>query len=212
MPHLCIIADTHGKHRELTIPVCDILIHCGDFCRLHTDQHATLLDVDDWFAELPVEDIICVGGNHDFPLERGEFAFRNARFLTDEMIDVAGLTFYGSPWCPDLMGFAYFLEEKQLKKRWRRIPSGIDVLITHTPPRGVLDLSSSGVDHLGCPHLRDAVTRVKPKLHTFGHVHASFGSVQEGATRFINAAVVGGRDLEVRNPATEVVLSGPGSR
>lgn len=28
---LVVISDTHGQHDKLTIPECDVLIHCGDF-------------------------------------------------------------------------------------------------------------------------------------------------------------------------------------
>jgi hypothetical protein len=45
---LCIIADTHRRHREIAIPPCDILIHCGDMCSFQRDDLGTLQDVDDW--------------------------------------------------------------------------------------------------------------------------------------------------------------------
>ena len=50
MTSLCIIADTHKKHRQVAIPKCDILIHCGDFCSFQNHDIQTLEDVDMWFA------------------------------------------------------------------------------------------------------------------------------------------------------------------
>jgi hypothetical protein len=51
-----------------------------------------------------------------------------------------------------------------------------DILITHGPPRGHLDLL-----HLGCMHLLRELWRVRPKLHVFGHIHGGAGI---GTVRF----------------------------
>lgn len=207
MASLCIVADTHRKHRELTVPECDVLIHCGDFCSFEKEDANTLDDVDVWFAEAPVKHVVCVGGNHDFLLQSREFLFAHATLLEDRVVEIGGLSIYGSPWCPDLSGFAYYATEDQLIERWQQIPTGIDILITHTPPYGILDVPTSGSVHLGCPHLRDELQRIQPRLHVFGHIHASHGMHTEGGTRFVNAAVVGGRSFEVRHAPTMTRLS-----
>lgn len=197
MASLCIISDTHRRHREITIPPCDLLIHCGDFCSFGVEDQRTLEDVDQWFAEVPAKKIVCIGGNHDFPLYHAEFRFAHASFLQDMPLDAGGLTIYGSPWIPNLKGFAYYATEPTLLDHWREIPSGIDILITHTPPHGILDLPSVGIEHLGCPHLREELKRIRPRLHVFGHVHASHGTCLEDGIQFVNAAVVAGRDYLV---------------
>ena len=207
MVKLCFIADTHRRHRELVIPPCDILVHCGDICSFHEDDLGTLRDADAWFAELPAKHVLCVGGNHDFLLEQGQFRFSNAQLLEDRLVELCGLRIYGSPWCPDLPDFAYFMDGKSRAERWRRIPVGIDVLITHTPPLGVLDLPTTRNRNLGCPFLRDELMRIQPRVHVFGHVHASYGSASNQSTKSFNAAVVGGSDLVVRNPATHLELA-----
>lgn len=51
------------------------------------------------------------------------------------------------------------------------IPRGIDVLITHTPPRWHLDQPAG----LGCEWLLKEIWSVRPKLHVFGHIHAQPG-------------------------------------
>ena len=199
MPEICVVADTHQKHRELRIPESELLIHCGDFCSFQREDEKTLEDVDVWFAEAPVKDVLCIGGNHDYLLQSREFRFAHARLLEDDLAEVAGLSIYGSPWCPDLLGFAYFAPEEELIEKWKDIPSGIDVLVTHTPPYGILDVPSSGTTHLGCPHLQNELKRIKPRVHLFGHVHASYGSHQAGDTKYVNAAMVGGAGFEVRH-------------
>ena len=206
MKTLCIIADTHKRHRELVIPECDLLIHCGDMCSFHQDDHGILEDIDVWFAESAAKRVICVGGNHDYLLQSREFKFAHAKFLEDDGVEIDGLTIYGSPWCPDLSGCAYYQCEDDLIERWKAIPSGVDILVTHTPPYGVLDIPTSGSPNLGCKHLLSELKRIAPRYHVFGHIHASHGRVTKSQTEFINAAIVGGRDFEVRHQPTLLAL------
>jgi Icc-related predicted phosphoesterase len=65
------------------------------------------------------------------------------------------------------------------------------VLITHSPPYGILDSLPGSGWHGGCKELREAVDRTAPKLHLFGHVHGAYGLVQGEATTFANAALLG---------------------
>jgi len=79
-----------------------------------------------------------------------------------------------------------------IKPHWDKIPDDTDILITHGPPKGILDSVENhfhpGGEEVGCPHLRDAIDRVKPVLHVFGHIHDQSGvMVSEGVT-FCNAA------------------------
>ena len=69
------------------------------------------------------------------------------------------------------------------------IPNHTDVLITHTPPFGILDLPRSG-RNVGCPYLRSIVSEIAPRLHCFGHVHASAGRSVQEKTTFVNASVI----------------------
>ncbi|MEO0476851.1 MAG: metallophosphoesterase family protein [Planctomycetota bacterium] len=202
MSTVCFIADTHRRHREVEIPECDILIHCGDLCSFRQHDRETIQDIDQWFAEQPVEHVLCVAGNHDFELEKDGFRFDNAELLTDRYIELEGLKIYGTPWCPDLSGFAFYRPDLGLKKAWRKIPAGLDILVTHTPPWGILDLPSSQSRHLGCQHLLAELDRINPRIHAFGHIHASAGERVQDGTCYINAAVVGGREMAVRNLPT----------
>jgi len=66
------------------------------------------------------------------------------------------------------------------------------VLVTHTPPYGILDCINTG-EHVGCEDLRRALQRVKPKIHVFGHIHEDRGVVEQNGTTFINACICNGR-------------------
>ena len=48
-------------------------------------------------------------------------------------------------------------------------------MLTHGPPQGVLDETVVG-EKVGCDHLLRAVTRCKPRLHCFGHIHEGWGA------------------------------------
>ena len=53
------------------------------------------------------------------------------------------------------------------------IPDGVDIVMTHGPPRGILDSCPQG--NVGCGKLRRALHRVRPKMHCFGHIHEGYG-------------------------------------
>jgi len=198
-----VISDTHMQHERLRLPEGDLLIHCGDMFDLYSKNAADLRSVDDWFARQPFDKIVCTGGNHDHLLEhtRGYLAkpFRHAHYLEDEALQYRGLTIYGAPWLPGLPTHAFHKNRWDLADAWARIPSGVDILATHTPPKNVLDLSSRGMS-FGCPDLAHQLQRTSPRVHCFGHVHASAGKTKIGETLFINAASLASGGAAMRTP------------
>ncbi|RDL38819.1 uncharacterized protein BP5553_03159 [Venustampulla echinocandica] len=58
------------------------------------------------------------------------------------------------------------------------VPDGeanIDIIMTHGPPRGILDECQIG--NIGCENLLRAVSRARPSLLAHGHVHAGAGGM-----------------------------------
>ncbi|KND88172.1 Metallophosphoesterase domain-containing protein 1 [Tolypocladium ophioglossoides CBS 100239] len=52
-----------------------------------------------------------------------------------------------------------------------------NVVITHGPPRGIMDLTGPpDRQRVGCPHLFAAVARAQPRVHCFGHVSSGWGA------------------------------------
>jgi Icc-related predicted phosphoesterase len=79
------------------------------------------------------------------------------------------------------------------------IPGDADIVITHTPPHGILDKPSPDSEHLGCrPLLSAVVCRVQPTLHVFGHVHGAYGTTTLANTFFVNASLAG-PDYNLKN-------------
>ena len=76
----------------------------------------------------------------------------------------------------------------ELARRWEAIPKDTEVLITHGPPLGIGDQTSSG-QQAGCALLRKRVEAIKPKIHAFGHIHEAYGRTQLGQTLCINASI-----------------------
>jgi len=190
---ITVISDTHNEHEKLGTLSGDVLIHCGDMFNMFSRNDDEFERMDDWFGRQEFDVILCTGGNHDFALESKLHdepePFENAVYLQDREFIHQGVVFYGAPWIPALPGQAFYRTNSELEAKWSNIRENIDVLITHTPPAGFLDISSSGLQ-LGCKHLADRVATVSPSFHCFGHVHASSGLREAGKTTYINAALV----------------------
>jgi len=191
---ITVISDTHNVHEELGTLRGEVLIHCGDmFNQFHADEDE-LEKIDAWFGRQEFELILCIGGNHDFRLQelvkRTTTPFQNAIYLQDSSYAFKGFTFYGAPWVPNLPGQAFDLHSEALFEKWRQIPHDTDVLITHTPPLGILDVPSRTNVPCGCSHLESRVFEVAPMLHCFGHVHASSGQTSSNGITFMNASMV----------------------
>jgi Icc-related predicted phosphoesterase len=107
--------------------------------------------------------------------------------LDDCGIEIAGLKFYGSPWTPRFGDWAWMAEDEELAATFASIPVGLDVLITHGPPYGILDEVSRG-ENVGSCSLLEEVKRKKPRFHVFGHIHEARGYRHCEHTDFLNVA------------------------
>lgn len=81
----------------------------------------------------------------------------------------------------------------------------IDVAMTHGPPRGMRDLTTRGV-RAGCPHLLAAVSRARPLLHCFGHIHEGWGAER---VSWLRAEEGGGRGVGGGDGAAVVEMTAP---
>ena len=168
-------------------------IHAGDFTMFSGSQ-AAIADFNSWLGELPHMHKIVVPGNHEFFLEAdpaNRSLLGNATVLISESIEIAGLRIWGSPVTP-LYGGAFGLSSAKDRVRlYAGIPEDTDIVITHGAPFGILD-SAPGEDlHSGDVPLLDALQRIQPRLHVFGHIHGAHGISQSEKTTFVNAALLG---------------------
>jgi Icc-related predicted phosphoesterase len=196
------IADTHGIYREIEIPDGDVLIHAGDITK--RGKLSELTDFNDWLGEQPHKHKIIIAGNHDWCFERQKEAsikiITNAVYLEDQSIEVEGYKFYGSPWQPWFLSWAFNLQRGQeIQKKWDLISNDIDVLITHGPAFGILDINING-ENTGCENLLRKIEELKPKVHVCGHIHEGYGQIVSHGIKFINASVNNERYRPTNNP------------
>ncbi len=192
------LSDTHNCTDEIAVPDGDVLIHSGDATITGTVDEIRLFNR--WFANLPHRHKIFVAGNHDWLFEKDNAAARrlldpSIMYLQDSPVEIDGLKIYGSPWQPRFFDWAFnLMRGPELAEKWAMIPEDIDVLITHGPPHGVLDLvPRKGWDeNAGCEELRKRVEQIAAvgqfKLHVFGHIHCGYGRHEEFAVKFVNAS------------------------
>jgi predicted phosphohydrolase len=204
MPRLVCISDTHSLHARMLVPDGDVLVHAGDLSKRGRRDEIEAFDA--WLGTLPHPHKVVIAGNHDWAFERDPEArtwIRNATYLQDEGVTIAGLRFWGSPWQPRFFDWAFNLDRgPQLAEVWAKIPEGLDVLVTHGPPRGVLDRTARG-DEAGCDDLLAAVALKRPRFHVFGHIHEAYGRRAEGATTYVNACTC---DLEYNPVQPPIVI------
>ena len=187
------ISDTHTFEDRISVPNGDVLIHAGDATITGTVEEVSAFGV--WLESQPHKHKIVIAGNHDWLFERDPVRARLliepwANYLQDSMVEVDGIRFYGSPWQPRFQDWAFNVNRgRAISRYWSLIPK-CDVLITHGPPWGVLDQVMEGRPHLGCEELGEAVGRVRPRFHVFGHIHGGYGQRRApNGIHFINASI-----------------------
>jgi Icc-related predicted phosphoesterase len=208
------ISDTHGFHNKLTVPDGDMLICAGDF-----SMKAKALDVQEfaeWFNKQPHEFKVIVAGNHDMACEPWNDwtheTFLPAVYLNHEEATVGGLRIFGSPFSssiyePSPWSFDYNPKGPRSEALWSQIPDHLDILITHGPPKGILDKVAKTHPredaNVGDVNLLYHVKRALPRAHVFGHIHEGAGAYESDCwtTKFYNACICDAK-YKPTNPVT----------
>lgn len=177
------ISDTHGCHRRLhNLPQADIVVHSGDFTMNGSEQEA--LDFMNWFCDLPCPQKIFICGNHDDCLYGATIdgLDGNVHYLCNSGIEIESLKFYGVP-----MFMGDCITDRQTR-HYANIPDDTDILITHTPPFGILDFDDN--INYGSEELLSRISVVRPRLNLFGHIHARHGIKVFNGITFSNGAIM----------------------
>ncbi|MFB9433247.1 metallophosphoesterase family protein [Streptoalloteichus tenebrarius] len=221
MPRVLAVADevVEGLWTERVRRLgVDLVLAAGDLPFEYLEYLATTVD----------RPCVFVPGNHDPDLS----GYREARGLwtragmparwpgpagavnaDGRVVDVAGLRIAGLGGSLRYGGGPNQWTERQQARRvrrlvglaaWRRMRDGrdVDVLLTHSPPRGCGD--GEDAPHRGFECLHEAVRRLRPRVLVHGHVHPHGHPAPDRAARgTLVLNVVGHRVLEIA-PAEEV--------
>lgn len=197
------ISDTHNQHNNIPskhLAGGDCIIHSGDMT-----GRGSRVEVEaflEWYNELPYTHKVLIAGNHDFFFEEApEYEieavlakYPNIIYLNDSGVEIEGLKIWGSPVQPWFYSWAFNRKGTEICKHWDLIPLDTDILITHGPAKGYLDLTLNG-DVTGCPYLLEKISELTDlKLFVHGHIHEAYGRVDfpDGGV-FLNASVLNAR-------------------
>lgn len=194
------ISDLHGYTPAL--PGGDVLIVAGDLTA--RDEPANWDLFYQWLLDQPYKRKIFIGGNHDNELQRKgmpeKYVFSGINYLQDSGCEIDGIKFWGSPWTLNFFGqnpcakaFGLYTDE-DMSSKFNKIPTSTNVLITHTPPYGVLD-NGFNRQRYGSVALEQRLRMMSDLMvSVFGHIHGGSGmiTVDKGghSVRFVNAAHV----------------------
>jgi Calcineurin-like phosphoesterase len=207
------LADLHGRLEGVVVPPCDLVVIAGDLGPYGWKQGAFQVPwleavFAPWLERVAAEagaPVAGIAGNRDFALwwdrralEKLPWAYiwcprRRERPKADEPQPPAPPLPPGAKvphWPPHGRGGVFMAgSEDELAEHFGTIPEGVDILLTHTPPRGHGDLTAIG-EHVGSTALLDAIELRQPPLAVFGHIHEGRGApTHEGRTLCANSAI-----------------------
>lgn len=195
------ISDVHGKWNTLTIPECDLLISAGDYS-FRGERHM-VVDFHKWLSKQPARHVISVQGNHELWVESNwseakQLVLENApriHFIYEGPLEIEGVKIWCCSITPFFCNWAWNRQRgEEIKKHWDRIPDDTQVLVTHGPPKGILDLvGPEGFNYnerVGCNDLFNKIQTLKQlRLHIFGHIHGASGEQNFNGVTYLNASI-----------------------
>ena len=221
---LVIISDTHLQH-GFNVPSGDILVHCGDLT--FRGDLSEISRAAAWLKELRprFKAVVVVPGNHDWMAEKDPGMMRmmmegaGCVYLDHRPAVVEGIRFFGSGYTPRFFDWALNVDRgPRLAALWSQIPEDTQVLITHGPPMGRLDVvkrPNGDLDsmayattmkelhldtHVGCADLAERIKSLPElRVHAFGHIHRP-GIEIEGGVTYVNASICDERYKATHSP------------
>jgi Icc-related predicted phosphoesterase len=169
-------SDLHGNADAAAIIVhasaeADLVVAAGDFCTCHhgLSEAVTLL------RDIPCP-ILAVPGNHEKVDELTAAAPPNMTVLHGQARAVGNLSFFGIGYGIPVTPFGDWSCDLSEAKATEMLEDchQVDILISHSPPKGVADVTSRG-ESVGSTAVRAATERLKPKLLLCGHIHEAWG-------------------------------------
>jgi len=186
----------------------DLMISCGDLKASYLSFLVTM-------GRSP---LMYVHGNHDYRYDTRPP--EGCDCIDDELITYKGLRILGLGGCKRYCGTPYQYSEKEMEKRIKNLKKkikkagGVDIIVTHAPPKGYGDDDTSYA-HRGFEAFLPLIEEYKPLYLLHGHVHANYRSsftrsVRCGDTQVVNCCEryiieIPDELIAARNPQPEKV-------
>lgn len=159
----------------------DLVIGAGDFCNMRQGLVAAMAMLAPMAGKA-----VYVPGNAESADELR--AATTALVLQGSAATLNGVALFGLGYAVPTTPFGAWscdLDEQVAATLLTRLDT-VDILITHSPPKGIADRAASGRS-LGSVAIRDAIVRTGPRYCLCGHIHDSWGQRgRVGVTEVIN--------------------------
>ena len=192
---LLVFSDLHSDFRIASKLVeqsqdVDVVVGAGDFCNVRRGLEEIIRAL----SGINKPTVLVPGNSESLEeLLNACRSWRSAHVLHGSRATIEGIDFFGIGGGIPLTPFgawSYDFTEDQAFELLRGCPPGC-ILVSHSPPQGVLDRSSDGRS-LGSRAVRETIDAKRPGLVVCGHIHGSSGMRDRlGDTVVINAGPKG---------------------
>ena len=194
---LLALADTHLEFPRVSdLPNADLFIHAGDWTDIgyrHSKLEFARFESFLRDAKARYSHVLALHGNHDLGFDNGRWAQWGVTPINGlTWQHPSGLTVHGVALTP-----AHHLPELLLEWQYMTIDEDeedaawdfqrVDVVVSHGPPFGYLDLTNSG-QRIGSRSAVSYIRTRQPQVFICGHVHEAAGEAQLRETRILNVA------------------------
>ena len=176
----------------------DLILSCGDLKPNYLSFIVTM-------ANVPV---FYVHGNHDDRYERTPP--EGCDCIDDQLVVYKGLRILGLGGCYRYRPGPHQYTEREMRRRIRKLRrklrkhKGVDIVVTHAPPRGVGD--AEDLPHWGFRALLDLIDEYHPQYLLHGHVHLTYGADKTREREYHGTQVINVCEryvLEIPDPVGE---------
>ncbi len=164
----------------------DLMISCGDLKASYLSYLVTMINAPLYY----------IHGNHDtrYAVDPPEGCVS----IEDEIIEFKGIKIAGLGGSIEYSGGDHQFSPGQMmkraknltKRRFKKRASGFDILVTHSPAKGLGD--GDGFVHQGFPAFNWLLDKYKPKYHLHGHQHLSYGANMERIIKYNDTTIING--------------------
>jgi len=189
------ISDVFNFVQDLEDPVDFILYGGDDIGRFNEEGVNYFTELSEYTKQ---KKVLVVIGNDDFPIIKEVLESKNVHDLHEKPFVFADFAFIGleaSTSGPAIVKHSEKVVRKHLQKQYDQVEGKKLIVLSHTPPHGVLDLGIRFAEldkdshHIGSTALRDFIQQNKVDVVLCGHCHSHGGlSARFGDTIIVNVS------------------------